>query len=225
MRKHATAINIGNQQYRAVHRFGKAHIGDIIFTQINFSRAARAFDQHHIILLLQTLKGFEHGLTRDRFVVVVSHRIHIANRMTLNNHLRTDVSIRFEQHRVHICMRLNTGGLRLQSLRAANLPAVDSYRRIERHVLRLERRDANTPPRQTSTQRGDQHAFTGIRGCALNHQHAHQATTSSRGHNSSSSPARADSSRRHCVSFAGKPNRRLDGSLNRRTRMPCCASC
>jgi hypothetical protein len=55
-------------------------------------------------------------------------------------------------------------------LGAADLTAVDGHRRVQRHVLRLERRDLDAAPLEDAAQRGDQRRLAGIGGSALNHQ-------------------------------------------------------
>ena len=51
-----------------------------------------------------------------------------------------------------------------------DLSTIDRHRRIESHVLRLERCDANTTAAQDAAQCGHQRGFPGIGCAALNHQ-------------------------------------------------------
>ncbi|MNJ57905.1 hypothetical protein D3C77_535160 [compost metagenome] len=55
MGKHPTTVDVGNQDHRTVHRFGKAHVGNITGTQVDLRRRARALDHHHRVLRKQAL--------------------------------------------------------------------------------------------------------------------------------------------------------------------------
>jgi hypothetical protein len=88
----------------------------------------------------------------------------------VDDHLRPLVGRRLEQHRIEVGVRRHAGRQRLQRLRAADLAAIDGDRRIERHVLRLERRDAHAAAVQDAAQGGDQRRFAGVGSAALNHQ-------------------------------------------------------
>ncbi len=41
MGEHAAAVDVGNQDYRAVRRLGEAHVGDVVLAQVDLRRAAR----------------------------------------------------------------------------------------------------------------------------------------------------------------------------------------
>jgi len=82
---------------------------------------------------------------------VIRARIEIHARLAVDDHLRAAVAGRLEQHGVEIGMRVDARGHRLQCLRAADFAAVDGHCAIERHVLRLERRDPRArAPRETA---------------------------------------------------------------------------
>ena len=53
------------------------------------------------------------------------------------------VARRLDQDRVHRRLGLEPGGRRLHGLGPADLGAVGRHDRVQRHVLRLERRDAH----------------------------------------------------------------------------------
>lgn len=75
----------------------------------------------------------------------------------------------FRQHRVHIGVG-GPAGHGLNRLGAADFTAVHGDRRIQRHVLRLERRHADTAARQHPAQTSHQRALAGVRCGSLNHQ-------------------------------------------------------
>jgi hypothetical protein len=90
---------------------------------------------------------------------VVVAGIEVEPAPAVDDHLGALVGGRLEQHRVEVGVRRQAGGLRLQGLGATDLAAVDGDRRIERHVLRLERRDAYAMAVQDAAQRGHQHVL------------------------------------------------------------------
>ena len=141
MREHAAAIDIGHQHDRAIDRFRETHVGDVAIAQIDLGGTARAFDENRVVRRLQTRIRFQHRLERDGLVVVIRARIEIHARLAVDDHLRAAIAGRLEQHRIQIGVRGDARRHRLQRLSAADLAAVDRHRAVERHVLRLERRD------------------------------------------------------------------------------------
>ena len=139
MREHTTTIDVSDQYHRAINRFGETHVGDVAVAQVDLSRAACAFNQHHVILPSETFVGFKHCRHRARLVVVIVARIHVGACLAVNDDLRTHVGVRLQQHRVHVGVRREAGGLRLQGLRAADFATVTGDSAVERHVLWLER--------------------------------------------------------------------------------------
>ena len=93
-------------------------------------------------------------------------------RVAVDDDLRAAVAGRFEQDRIEVDARVDARGDRLQRLRAANLAAVHGDRAVERHVLRLERRDPHAAAPRKTAQARDQRAFAGVGGGALDHQGA-----------------------------------------------------
>ena len=166
----AALVDVRHQDHRALHRFGVAHVGDIVLTQVDLRRAARPFDDDALILRMEPGMGVEYRLHRGAFVGVVVLRLHLAQRPAVDDHLGAGVAGRFEQHRVHVGVRLHSGGLGLYRLGATDLAAVAGDRAVEGHVLRLERRHADTLALEQAAQSGDHGAFTGIGGGALDHE-------------------------------------------------------
>ena len=112
----------------------------------------------------------------DGFVVVIGDGIHGGDRTTMNDHLGAGIAVGFEQHRVHVGVRFEIGGLGLHRLSATDLATVGGHRAVEGHVLRLERHDADALTRDPATQRRHQRAFTGVGRRALHHQRSHCAS-------------------------------------------------
>ena len=88
----------------------------------------------------------------------------------MDDDLRFAVGRRFEQDGIEIDLRLQPARPCLHSLCPTNLAAIDGDRRIERHVLRFERRHPHSPARQYPAQRRHHRRFAGIGGGALHHQ-------------------------------------------------------
>ncbi|MNJ28971.1 hypothetical protein D3C77_235270 [compost metagenome] len=173
MGEHPAAINVGNQDHRAVHRFGKAHVGNIAGTQVDLRWRAGAFDHYHRVPGTQALMRRQHRLHGDDLVVVVRHRVHAGDRAAMDDDLSAGVAIGLEQHRVHVGVRRQPSGLSLNRLGPADLAAVLGHGTVERHVLRLERHHRHALAQQPAAQRGHQGALAGIGGGALHHQGTH----------------------------------------------------
>ncbi len=173
MSEDTTLVDIGDEDHRAAHRLGKAHVGDVIGAQVDLGRRARAFHHHHLVTLAQAPMGFQYRLHGHALVIVIGGGIHLSDGPPMNDHLGAGVAVGLEQHRVHVGMRWQPGGLGLHRLGAADLAAVGGYRAVERHVLRLERRHRHALARQPAAQRGHQGALAGVGGGALHHQRGH----------------------------------------------------
>ena len=173
MREDPAAIDVGNQDHRAIYSLGKPHVGNVTGAQIDLGGRAGTFDHDHRVGRAQALMRGQHRLHRDGFVIVVSHRVHAGHGAAVNNHLRTGVAVRFEQHRVHVGVWRQPRGLRLNRLCASDLAPLGGHGTVERHVLRLERHHADALAGHPATQRRHQRTFTGVRRRALHHQCAH----------------------------------------------------
>ena len=170
MGKHAAAVDVRHQQYRTIDRLGEAHVGDVAVAQIDLRRAARTFHQDHAVLGAEALIGRHHRRLRDALVLVIGARVHGADGMAVNDDLRADIGVGFEQHRVHVAVGRKAAGPRLHRLSTADLTAIHGDRAIERHVLRFERRDACAATREQPAQARDQRALSRVRSRALHHQ-------------------------------------------------------
>jgi len=109
---------------------------DIARAQVDLGRAAGAFDDHALVGGAQALTRLKHGLHGTRLVLVVGTGVKIGQRLVVDD-----------------------------PLRATDLAAIDADRRIERHVLRLKRGDADTTAVQHAAPRKKMNAnqiFAGI---------------------------------------------------------------
>jgi hypothetical protein len=151
---------------------GKAHIGDVVFAQIDLRRAASALDQNDVGVALHDPKAFKHVRQQLRL-----HILHLARRrrvehFALHDHLRADLALGFQQHRVHMHGRRNTSRERLQRLRPPDLAAIFRDSGIVRHVLRLEWPDGEAAPRECPAKTRDEQRLADARPRALQHKGA-----------------------------------------------------
>jgi len=166
----AAAIDVGDDDHRAVDDLGEAHVGDVAGAQVDFRRAAGALDDDAVVGGAQALPRFEHGLHRARLVLVVVAGVQIGVRLAVDDHLSALVGRRLQQDRVEVDVRRHPCGEGLQRLGAADLAAVDGDRRVERHVLRLERRDAHAAPGQDAADGRGEDRLAGVGSASLHHQ-------------------------------------------------------
>ena len=170
----AAAIDVADEDHRHVGARRKAHIGNVAAPQIDLGRRAGAFDDDEVGTLADLGPGVEHGIHQTGFQRLVVACPRLAEHLALHHHLRADIGLRLEQHRVHMDGGRNATGDRLQPLGAADLAAEFVARYIGdggvvRHVLRLERPHLQpTVPRRAAEAR-DQHRLADIGACALQH--------------------------------------------------------
>ena len=172
MGEDAAPVDVGHQDHRAVHFFGKAHVGDVAVTQVDFGGAAGAFHQHRLVGVGEAAVALQHGGHGPGFVVVIVPRRQVGHGAAVDDDLGADVGGGLEEHRVHVGVGLKAGGNGLQGLGPADLAPVHRHRRIEGHVLGLEGGDPHAAPPQQAGQAGNEGALAGIGGGALNHQGA-----------------------------------------------------
>ena len=168
--EHAAALDVAHQEHRAVDRLGETHVGDVVLAQVDLGRTAGPLDQDHVVVGGEARVRGEGGLARDALVLVISARIEVRNRASVDDDLRVALAGGLEEYRVHVGHGIDAGGRRLRRLRPPDLAAIGRDRAVERHVLGLEGGDAHAPPCQHAAQTGHHRALAGIGGRALDHQ-------------------------------------------------------
>ena len=83
---------------------------------------------------------------------LVGARVGVGVRLAHDDDLAVALARRLDEDRVHRRLGLDPGGRRLHRLRAPDLAAVGVDDRVQRHVLRLERRDAARPGARSQRQ-------------------------------------------------------------------------
>ena len=94
----------------------------------------------------------------------------VATRCALNDDLRAGIGFGLQQHRIHIGVRFDAGGLCLQGLRAPDLAAINRHGRVVRHVLRLEWQHAKAAASSGARKAGDDERLAHVRAGSLDHQ-------------------------------------------------------
>ncbi len=140
MREHARRGRCGDQVTGQSTVFGIAQVGDVAIAQIDLGRTAGAFDdQPH----RTAPAGVRARRARPRRRCACSRDNRERPCCRSNDRardLRAGVAVRFSSTGLKsVCGRQPTG-LRLHRLCATDLAAIDGDRRVQRHVLRLERR-------------------------------------------------------------------------------------
>lgn len=143
-------------------------------TQIDLGAAAGTLDQHQIGLGTEALEGVQHGGHQPLAHLVIDPRRAVAERAPAQHHLRADVGLGFQEHRVHVDRRRHTAGTRLERLSASDfatrLFAVGTGRHVGvggdggvvAHVLRLERTHHQPASGVGAAESGDQQAFADV---------------------------------------------------------------
>src|SRR5215813_4660111 len=116
-----------------------------MFAQVHFRRAAGAFDEHDVGFPFQAGIAIEHEPGQIRLHALISSGVRRSVNATLYYDLCAHLTLWLKQHWIHMHARRSACRSCLESLRSANLAAVDSHRRVVGHVLRLEWPDVEAP--------------------------------------------------------------------------------
>ena len=169
LRDHAAAVYVANQDDGYVRRFGKAHIRNVPFPQVDLGGAAGPLDQNKVRALAQTVKAVQNRWHQQGFQLGIVARSDRRKALSLNDDLRASFCLGLQQDRVHVGMRRSAAGARLKRLCAADLSAILGYGRVVRHVLRLERTNRKAAIGKGARQSGDDDRFADVGPRPLNH--------------------------------------------------------
>ena len=137
--KYAATVDVAHKQHGGGRHFGHAHVHDVVVLEVDLGRAACTFDDHDVVTRGQVIVGRLHGGNEARLVFEVVAGCHVRHGFAHNDDLRPHVGCGFEEDGVHRRLGGDAAGLCLQCLGAPDLKATWRDRRVERHVLRLER--------------------------------------------------------------------------------------
>ena len=118
------------------------HVYEVAILEVDLSRTTGALDDDDIVSTAQLVERFRDRAPEFRFELGKARRGDSRQRSAPDDNLRVIIAFRFQQHRVHGDRRRNARRFGLDHLGAADLVAGGGYEGVERHVLRLERRDS-----------------------------------------------------------------------------------
>ena len=169
LRNHAATINVAHQDDRHACLRRKAHIGDIARAQVRLCGATGTFDDDQIASAGKPVERLQHGRHQAGLVFAERRRFLMARDLALHNHLRPGRGLWFQQNGIHIGMRCNAGGQRLQGLCAPDLAAILCHGGIVGHVLRFEGSHSYPAFDAGADQSCNNHRLAHIAACALDH--------------------------------------------------------
>ena len=137
-REDAAAVNIGHEQDGRLGHAGHAHVDDILVLQVDFRRAAGAFNDNDVVLGAQGVKGFLDIRDEILFIPVIFHGGHRADGFSVDDDLGPTVAGRLQQDRIHAYVRLDAGRFGLHDLGPPHLRPLDGNEGIQRHILRFK---------------------------------------------------------------------------------------
>ncbi len=176
MRDDSAAIDVADEHNRRSGGAGETHIGDIVRAQINLGGAARPLDDHKVAGGFKAREAFHHRRSQPGFPRLIIARFRLTGDLSAHDDLRAIIALRLEQHRIHIDACRQTRGPRLQGLRTADFAAIHRHGGVIRHILRLERRNANAAIGEGARQSRDDERFADVGPRALDHQRpAHES--------------------------------------------------
>ena len=167
--EHAAPVDIAHQQHRRICHFCHAHIDDIFAFQVDFGRAACAFDHDDIIFSRKRIVG-PHDIRHQLFFILeIIHGAHVAAHLAVHDHLRAYVGGGFQKDGIHQNARLHAGGLGLRHLGTAHLQPLFRNKGIERHVLGFKGNHPVAVLSEDPAERRAEKAFSRVRHGALYH--------------------------------------------------------
>ena len=135
----AAAIDVAGQNHRNTGGAGKTHIGDIVFAQIDFRSAPRAFDEDKIGVFAKGRETVEHDWQKLWFQALVLACLRLAYHPAAQNDLCAISALWLQEDRIHVDAWRYATSFCLGCLGAADFSAIRGHRGVVRHVLRLER--------------------------------------------------------------------------------------
>src|SRR6266851_9097358 len=138
--------------------------------QIELGSPARTFDHDQIELIGEGLVAPDDLGPCLGAISLMLSRLHVKARPSTDHDLASRLTLRLQQHGIHVDVWLQATRLCLHRLRTADLTASRADRGIVRHVLRLEGRHTDTVTREGAAQRGHDDTFADVRRGSHYHQ-------------------------------------------------------
>ncbi|GIW07947.1 MAG: hypothetical protein KatS3mg060_2752 [Dehalococcoidia bacterium] len=168
--EHAAPVDVADQQHRRISERGNAHVDDLVGLQVDFGRAPGSFDDNQVVGGTQPIERLGDYFKQLSLVALIVSSAESRPRPAADDNLRAHLSFGFQQDWIHVDGGLDARCCRLLRLSAANLATVHGNRRVERHILRLERSDPQPILPEDPAERGDQRTLADRGSGALHHQ-------------------------------------------------------
>ena len=176
-RDDAAPVDVAHEHHGHVGGAGEAHIGDVAGLRFTSDALPAPSTSTRSASSDSRAKLSSTGGMSVGFLAWYSARLRRAEHAALHHHLRADLALRFQQHRIHVDARRHAGRPRLQRLGAADLAAIGRDGGIVRHVLRLERPDRQPARGKARHRPGHQKRLADIGAGALDHERARHVRT------------------------------------------------
>ena len=168
-REDPAPVDVADEQHASLGEPRDAHVDDVVVAQVDLRRAPRALDQHELDGPSQPLEALRHDPEECPLHLAVGPPVGARDGTASHDDLGAVIRLGLEEDRVHVHARLDTSGLRLRRLGAADLAAV-GHRRVQGHVLRLEGRHPIARAHEEPAEGGGQEALAHPRAGPLDHQ-------------------------------------------------------
>src|SRR5207249_4841861 len=196
LRKHAAAVNICYENHRGAGELGHRPVGQVPVAQVELRCAPGSLDDKNLVRAGQPFVTGADMADQLTGLLQVPSALVSPPDLPVHDHLRALVGLWLEQDGIHIDMRHQATGFRLQSLRPSNLPAIRRDKGVQGHVLRLEGRHSDSLPGQEPTEACSDDALAHVRArsenressCAASGCVRLHAVVLSRSHSTSGSP-------------------------------------
>ncbi len=173
-RQHPAAIDVADEQRGQSEPPRQPEVDVVTRPQVDLRRRPGPLADDQLVSSRQHGIRLVCRVSQPRPPADVLARLQRAARLTAQDDERAAVGRRLEQHGVVQRGGLDSGGDRLQVLRAPDLRAVGTDHRVVAHVLRLERRHPHALARPRPAQSGDDERLPGVgaRACHQESRHA-----------------------------------------------------
>ena len=150
-------------------QFCHPHVYDVLLLEVDLGRAPRSLQHQDVVFRCEGVIRLHDWLDQLPFILIIHRRIHVSDGHAIDDHLGTRIVGRLQQDGVHPHAGLHAGGLGLHNLRPAHFQPFRCDKRVERHVLRFERRHPVAILPEDPAKPRHQEALSRIGHCALHH--------------------------------------------------------
>ncbi len=175
-REDAAAVDVADEDHRYAGGPREAHVRQVRRAQVDLRGAAGSLADDDVVARPQVRQRVSHDRPQLVLELRVAAGVDVGVRPSHDDDLAVAVARRLEEDGVHRDLRGHARSRRLHRLRAADLEAAPRDDRVQRHVLRLERRHADAEAAQPAAQAGGHERLAGVGVRAGHEQRALHAT-------------------------------------------------